>query len=295
MVAIGSISCLLSWIVFNRRMLRKNPCSIYMTAYYTINFIYIITLMISSVLSLGFGLTSIISTLALCRFYLYMAYVLDNLSPAYLILASMDRLLITSPNALTRQRSTCRLAYISIVCVTTVCLLFHIHALILSNVLQLGPNVFVCYTLNPTYLTAIGYYALVKSIVIPSLLASFGVLTIRNVRKLSRHRVASNVPTNAIENIHAVPAINHKDRQLIRVLLVDIGIYVLCTYPQAGFNVYSQITQNSMKNNDQLQVDAFIQYLFALIGFVPYGVGLYSNSCVSTTFRNEVKNVILCK
>jgi hypothetical protein len=52
MIAVGSISCLLSWIVFNRTMLRKTPCSIYMTAYYTINFIYIITLMISSVPSL---------------------------------------------------------------------------------------------------------------------------------------------------------------------------------------------------------------------------------------------------
>jgi hypothetical protein len=79
------------------------------------------------------------------------------------------------------------------------------------------------FNLDPTYLTAIGYYALVKSIVIPSLLASFGVLTVRNVQKLSRHTVASNLPTNAMENVRAVPAIHHGDHQLIRVLLAGIS------------------------------------------------------------------------
>ena len=295
MLALGTISCFLNWIVFNRKTLRKNPCSIYMTAVYTINFIYIATLMISSILSVGFGITSIIRTLGLCRFYMYMAYVLDSLSPGYLILASVDRLLITSPHARTRQRSTCRLAFISITCMTAAWLLFHTHALVLSNVIQLGPNVFICYTFDPTYLTAIGYYALTKSIAIPSLLIALGVLTVRNVRKLSLNRAAPESSGNTASTIRAVQASHHKDRQLVRIILADIGIYVLCTYPQAGFHVYLQITQGNMKNTDQLQVDAFIQYLFAVVGFIPYCVGLYSNLIVSKTFRNEVKSIILCK
>ena len=114
MATSGSISCLMSLPVFNRKTLRKNPCSIYMSVFHIINFVYTITIMLPSILTIGYEMTMITSALGLCRFSLYMAYVLDVLEPNRLILAASDRLMITSQNVRTRQRSTCRLAYMSI-------------------------------------------------------------------------------------------------------------------------------------------------------------------------------------
>jgi hypothetical protein len=79
-----------------------------------------------------------------------MAFALDILSPSCLVLASIDQLLVTTQNAVTRQRSTSRLAYVTIGCITLLWLLFHIHAIILMHVIELVPNVFTCYTQSPT-------------------------------------------------------------------------------------------------------------------------------------------------
>ncbi|CAF1431429.1 unnamed protein product [Adineta steineri] len=295
LIVLGSIGCLLSWIVFSKKTLRKNPCSIYMMAFHIANFTYIITLILPSVLSIGYGLTFITSTLGLCRFSIYMAFALDIISPICLVLASIDRILVTSPNALTRQKSTFRLAFRSIICATLFWMLFHSHSLILMHVIQISLSTFICYTQSPVYLVVISYYSLLKNILIPTLLAGLGLLAIRNIRKLGHNRVVPDATTMGTVNDRGLQSIHSKDRQLVRILLIDIGIYVICVYPQTAINLYQQITQYDTKSFDQTQAEVSIQYLCSFCGFIPYCIGFYSNLIVSKTFRNEVKNIFLCK
>ncbi|UJR17440.1 hypothetical protein I4U23_004335 [Adineta vaga] len=295
MVILGFISCVFCWIVFNKKTLRKNPFSIYMTAFHISNFTNILTLILPATLSIGYGMIFVTSTLGLCRFALYMGFVLDLVSPSCLVLASIDRLLITSPNALTRQRSTCRFASISLICISLLWCLFHSHALIWMYLIQVGPNLVICYTQSPAYITIISYYTLIKSTVIPSLLASLGILAIRNVRKIGKNIVAAGASTMHIGNRRAIQSVHSQDRQLVRILLIDIGIYVICTYPQTAFTLYLQITQYSMKTIDHRQADASIQNLCSFCGFIPYCIGFYSNLSVSKTFRKEVKKIFSCK
>ncbi|UJR34592.1 hypothetical protein I4U23_027368 [Adineta vaga] len=56
-------------------------------------------------------------------------------------MASIDRMFLTSKNALTRQRSTSHLAYKSIIITSIFWLIFHIHALILPNIIQIYPMI----------------------------------------------------------------------------------------------------------------------------------------------------------
>ncbi|CAF1488269.1 unnamed protein product [Adineta ricciae] len=295
MLVLGLVGSSLSCIVFNKKILRKNPCSIYMTAFHISNLVQIVTLILASVLSIGYGMTVVTRTLGLCRFNLYTAFALDVLSPSLLILASIDRILVTSPNALTRQRSTCRRAYISIVCVTLLWLLFHSHPWFLMSVIQLAPDVFICYTQSPIYLSAISYYTVIKSILIPSLLASLGILAIRNVHQLRFRLVAPDILTMGTGKSRSIQSFHARDYQLVRILLIDICVYVMCTYPQTAFNLYLQITQSNMKSADQIQADTAIQYICSFFGYIPYCVGFYTNLIVSKTFRNEVKHIFLCK
>ena len=111
--------------------------------------------MLLATLSLGHDITPTSSNLGLCRFNIYMGILLDILCPSYVILASIDRMLVTSPNARTRQRSTPRLAYICIIGVTLFWVLLHSGALVLGNIIELAPNYFTCYFESGTYVRRI--------------------------------------------------------------------------------------------------------------------------------------------
>ncbi|CAF3850729.1 unnamed protein product [Adineta steineri] len=73
------------------------------------------------------------------------------------ISSSIDRVLVTSTNARTRQRSTPRLAYICISGATLFWMLFHCHALILTDIQEIAPGLFLCYPRAGPYVVFMGY------------------------------------------------------------------------------------------------------------------------------------------
>ena len=143
-MATGTFSCILSLAVFARKNLRNNPCSIYLIAVNIANLLLIYTSILSSTLVFGFDLTQLFSSLVFCGFYFYTTVLFDVLSPFYLILASIDRILITSPNAVTRRKSTRRLAYISIAAVTIFWVCAHSYNLIVPQLIEVAPGYFNC-------------------------------------------------------------------------------------------------------------------------------------------------------
>ncbi|CAF4157141.1 unnamed protein product, partial [Adineta steineri] len=106
-------------------------------------------------------------------------------------LPSIDRVLVTSSNARTRQKSTRHLAYICIGCGTLFWILFHCHALILVDIQEIAPGYFTCYFRAGLYVVFTGYYSLlVKAITVPLLMIIFGIWTARNIRKVRQRRIA---------------------------------------------------------------------------------------------------------
>jgi hypothetical protein len=192
LIVIGTVSCIINVSVFTQKNLRKNPCSIYFIAYNVANFLFIFSLLLPLTLQIGYTIDFSIHNLYICHLRLYISILFDCLSPFYLILASVDRILITSPNALTRQRSTLRLAYICIACGTLFWTLFHIHALIFGTILQLGPYYFVCYYQLGVYFSFMGYYSVIKETVALSLMIICGLWAIKNVRHMRRVGIATN-------------------------------------------------------------------------------------------------------
>jgi hypothetical protein len=114
LMLIGIIGCILNLIVFTQKNLRKNPCSIYFIAYNLANLTYIYSSLLALTMSIGYSIDPSSHNLAICHLRLYITVLFNCLTAFYLILAAIDRILITSPNALTRQRSTRRFAYVCI-------------------------------------------------------------------------------------------------------------------------------------------------------------------------------------
>jgi hypothetical protein len=261
LMLIGTVGCILNLIVFTQKNLRKNPCSIYFIAYNIANFVYIYSSLLALTLSIGYNLDASKYNLVACRLRLYTNVLSNCLSAFYLILASIDRILVSSPNALTRQRSTQRFAYLCIFIGTLFWASFHCHALIFTNIVQLGPSV-VCYFQLGVYLDFISYYALLKEMLALSLLTICGLWSIKNIRNSGRRVRAildATASRTAVRNhTHSTSS---KDRQLILMLLMDIGIYTLFSIVFAIFLLYQQITQNYVKSLQQIQIENIVRNL----------------------------------
>jgi hypothetical protein len=209
-----------------------------------------------------------------------------------IILASIYRTLITSPNVGTRRRSTRRLVSIDMIIIALFWILFHINALIFTEILQFGPNYFVCYYQPGSYTTFMTYYSLVINGILPPLsLSIFGFWTIKNihrVRRATHHSDSMNTRTIVIGRPHVLQS---KDQQLIRMLLVDIISYVICKCPITIFYIYQQITQYQEKTAEQQIIEQSILQLMYFGYFIDNSINCYTNILVSKTFRTELKHI----
>ncbi|CAF1410382.1 unnamed protein product [Adineta ricciae] len=295
LMILGTIGCVFSLIVFTKTTFRKNPCSLYMIAYYIGNLTHIYTIILPSMLVFGYNQSISVQSIDACRFIIYMAVVLNVLCPSYLIFASIDRILITSSNATTRQRSTVRLAFISVISITLFWFLCDTHVLVFTKIFEVVTNYFVCSFQGGLYLTVFIYYSTTRALLIPFILAILGYWAIRNIRQVGKHRVhatGSNFETPAQINQQQIQS---KDRQLIRIVLMDIVIYILSSFPLAIVSIYLQTIQYDVKTQEQSQINSFINYICVCIGYIPYCIGFYKNLFTSKTFRSEFMNIFLRK
>ncbi|CAF1251649.1 unnamed protein product [Adineta ricciae] len=298
LIVIGTLSCFMSLRVFTRRTLRQSPCSIYLIASTLANFLMIYTSILISTLGTGYNIEPSAYDIIFCRFRYYITFVCDVLSPSYLILAVIDRILITSRNASTRQRSTSRLAYICVVVITLFWLIFHIHALIFTVIIKSASGVDVCYFQPGVYLTLVSYYSLIiKAILIPILMIIFGLWTVKNVRSLI-HATALVTRTSANGvgvTVGGVRSSRSKDRQLIKIILLDTSIYILFNTMISVLLVYQQVMQNRVQPYVQLYLQGFVLSVSVFSAYIPFCIGCYSNLFVSKTFRTEVRNILMCR
>lgn len=295
LIVLGTVSCALSLMIFTRKNLRKNPCSIYLVAVNISNFLLIFTSILFSILATGYSIDPSAYNLSFCRFRYYAMTLFDILTPSYLILASIDRILLTSSNALTRQRSTPRLAYTSIIIITLFWSILHIHALILSNFVQLLPGIFLCFFQLGTYFTIVSYYSIIKCILVPIVMLSLGLWTVKNIRDAARIMPPSIVPTLSTRVNTRTRADHSKDRQLLRILLVDIIVYIFFNSMIGGVLTYRQIAQNQVPTRVERQMQNFLANIGVFGTYIPFCIGCYTNVLASKTFRQEIKKILMCK
>jgi len=259
-----------------------------------VNFLCFYLSILIGLLASGYDIDPSATNLVFCRFRYYIALLLACLESSYIILASIDRILITSPNAGIRKLSTRRLITISMISIAVFWMVFHIHALIFTEILQFGPNYFVCYYQPGAYTTFMTYYALVINGVLPPLLmAIFGFWTVKNVRGVLRTKPHSRAMNAAAIVVGRQYTLQSKDHQLIRMLIVDIVTFVICKCPSSFFLMYQQITQYVEKSAEQQSIEQSILMLTLFCYYIENAISCYTNILVSKTFRTELKGILL--
>jgi hypothetical protein len=289
LIVLGTVSSVINLAVFIQKNLRQQPCYIYFIARNIWNLFFIYLSLLYVTLVLGFNIFPNSSNLSYCHFSIYISLLCDTLSPFYLILASIDRFCITSSKANLRKRMTCRFACLLSFFGTIFWILFHIHALIYSKIVEIKHNSFHCDLQTGLYSTLVTYYLLIiKGILSPILLITFGILTTKNLRNTRR-----NTPVIYVIRIRKnSPKI---DQQIFMILIKDIIVYLLFSSITAIVLMYELITQHHTKDFYEEEVEYFIRHLSTFCVSIPFCIGCYTNLIVSKIFRNEVKHILLCK
>ncbi|UJR11034.1 hypothetical protein I4U23_015218 [Adineta vaga] len=291
---IGTIGCLLNILVFSRKSLRKNPCSFYLIAYNIADLLYIYCALLFLIISIGYQIDPTTVNLIFCRLRLYTALLFHGLSQFYLILASIDRVLITSRHALTRRRSNRRLAFISIAIGTLFWIIFHSHTLIFSDIIEMAPHSFVCFFRLGIEADFVDYYTIIKETLMLSLMIICGLCSIHNIRSIHHIQVVPKelirrqIPLN--ENHHSSSS---KDRQLVFMLIGDITTYTFFSFIFGIFVLYTQITKNDSKKFEHIQIENSLRNICLFSINIPCCISCYVNLFISKTFRNEMKKIFV--
>jgi hypothetical protein len=226
----GSIGLVLNIIVFTRPSLRRQPCSIYFIASNICN-IYIVFYMLPVRIASGsFDIDPASFSNIVCKLQIFILYTLRSLSCWLIVLACVDRYVISSASEAWRRRvSSPKVAIYFTGGSTVFWLLMYSHMPIYFNISainQFGQPVPQCVAQLGAYRTFVNLYQACLYSVIPSLLMlAFGSLTLVSIRR-QRHRVN---PT--VTNIRSSQ--QRKDNQLLRMLTVQVLVVVIATifYP----------------------------------------------------------------
>ncbi|CAF1090015.1 unnamed protein product [Adineta steineri] len=281
---IGNIGNLLAIFVFFKRSWRKNVCVFYFLVCLFSNTIFINSTLLGSIFTLGFNSTIQNSSVILCKFFYYVSYLTSTYYPIILILASIDRLLISSQNIDTRLYSSKRLAYFSTSIATFTWSTFALHILIKVNIQEMYPGIFICYyDLSQFYLNFFTYSTVVQSVLVPFSMIILSAIAFKNVRRIRA------IPRQERRQIRTM---NKKDFQLLRCLYIQNIIYITCNIVLSVGIVYATAIRYETATPLQQALNNFLNNFGSVLHDIPYCTNFITFICVSKAFRLEVKRLI---
>lgn len=176
---------------------------------------------------LGYNIDPAQTSLVFCKFKFYVAYVGAILPPSFVVLACLDRWMLSSTSTKVRGWSRPRYAYRLIAGVSIFWIVFSIHSFI-GSVIYYAPGYSYCYIQQGPYTFFIALYSIIMNYLLPPILMIvFGILTIVNVRNTQRQ----TRPTIESGYMH------RKDRYLLRMLLFQVLMNITFTIPPGIYQV----------------------------------------------------------
>lgn len=274
LVIVGNLSCFLSLLVLLQKTMRKNPSGLYFLSFTLCNTVFINLFILDTILYFGFGVDPTANNLHLCRIHFYVAFVSSALSCSYLVLASADRYIITSPNDSIRRFSTRTMAKKLIVIVTVFWLLVHLHPFFLMSQPNSTEHRLGCQPQSKTYaLVIIWYDLIIFGFLAPILWIFFGIRTITNVRR---------VLVSPFSRLYAI------DRELIIIMLSQCFLFVLCRLPLPITLIYTHIARRAPNDPYYHTITSFLLYITLIAFYIPYCTFFFVN-LISKSFRDDFK------
>ncbi|CAF3362898.1 unnamed protein product, partial [Rotaria sp. Silwood2] len=238
----GTIGNVLNCILFTRRSLRHNPCSIYFFATSVANIIALYFSCLTRLL-MTFGTNTTSSQGSIyCRFRTFFTFMPLTASTWFIVAACADR--YASSSSSVRIRSFSQVKFSQRI----------IYAIIFISSAIWG-QMFVCFNGSPESFNCYpstkfcnifndSILLIFYSLLPPLLMFILGWLTIQHIR----HR-----PINRLSN--------SKERQLNIMLITQVICVAILSLPTSIEKIYSEITMKQVKSAERLQIEANLAFM----------------------------------
>jgi hypothetical protein len=236
------------------RHYRTNPCMFYILIASIWNIAFITIDLISRIVMIGYGIDLTRTSITWCKMRSFVAISTTLISVTCLCLAAIDQFFITSQSAYLRQFSNIKWAHRIVLVITIVWWLYAISIPVFYNI---SPITKMCVSTSFAYAIYYSIYSVGLFSVIPVLvMAVFGYFTYRNI------------------HLTKVLAEQQADRQLTRMILIQLALVVICLAPEGINNAYDVITSNVSKSGNRLNIENFISSVVALVSYIYFCVCL---------------------
>jgi hypothetical protein len=278
---LGNIGNVFILIIFSRQ--RQNPCAIYLMSSSIVNSVYLISFGLVQIFSFYYGGETIFE-LAFCKIYGYILNVLGQIARTMVVLACVDRFMITNERATFRAFSTLKRAKWFIFFSIIFWFLFDIHIPIMRTIINGQCVLFGIYT------TIYTLYAIIFVSAIPIIiLCIFGYLTYHNMRQI-RLRVQPIIHNR----IHANNSIRRQDRNFLIIVISEVLLFIIATIPFPLILLEMMISRYIISNKSvqYSQIESFILSIAYLLLFANSAMPFYIYLISSKSFRQDFKQLI---
>ncbi len=177
--------------------------------------------------SVGYSIDPAPTSLVFCKFKFYLSALSTILPLSFVVLACLDRLMLSSMSTNVRAWSQARFAYRSIIAVSIFWTLLSSHNFYGATMVS-GPGYLYCYIEKGTYTVFVALYSVIFHYLLPPLLMIIlGLLTILNVRRTQRQ----------VRPVAGHGYTHRKDLHLLRMLLFQVLVNIIFTIPAGVFQV----------------------------------------------------------
>ncbi|CAF1503080.1 unnamed protein product [Adineta steineri] len=293
----GTVGNILNILVLSQRSFRSNSCATLFLGSSIANFIAIITGLTTRMLS-GWAVDLTNTNRVLCKLRAFVLNVARPVALWLILLAGIDRWLLSSPNIRYRQMSSLKNAQRSIIITLILSILLFSHIIYCYE-----PNLInaplKCYGVTITCRLATDLSLMFMTIFFPLLfMLIFGLMTINNVR-YSRNRtrpgdismITMQGPPSTSRTTEQQQR-NKIDDQLLMMLLVQVLLLFIFALPLGVQKLYSTITTNRVSSQAQVAIDNFAYNFVLLLNFIANGMPFYIYTLVGgNVFRKELQKM----
>ena len=271
---VGIFSNLANIFVFLQKDLRVNACSWYFIAVSVGHLIFFyfgcLTRIVTAWTSFDLTRTSIV----FCKLRAFFLAFSLLISRHFLCMISIDRWMITSSHVWLRQLSSLKMARLMIISGTIIWFGFSLCMPVWYRIEGNRGCVGASDTAFPLFYAVYNLATILGPLVI---MIFFNIFILFNTRQLTRSTVVvhSGTRTASIQGVKY----RRKDLQLIRLCLIQGGVYILLTSLYAYTGTYSFFTQTMIKTHERMIIDAFISTVGINLMYSYMAVSQFIRSC----------------
>ncbi|CAF1241739.1 unnamed protein product [Didymodactylos carnosus] len=241
---------------------------------------------------LGFGTDPSTTSTSLCKLRIYIVFALGTISVWCIAFAAVDRYFCSCQSVYLRNLSSLKVSYRVVAATTATSLLIYAEMFYCYEANQItGP--FLCNGKDSPcrYFNSLIYTLFF--IVLPLMvMVVFGILTLSNVRKLNRLVAPASSTTRGSTTLARTVRSKKSDKQLTKMLLVQVLISTILTVPYSIQYLYLTFSVGIYKSPLQVAAENLCFALILNLFYWGFGMSFYIYTLTGHIFRKELKRLM---